>query len=507
MKVLTLFLTSALIALPTGSSNAQAPAQSMEQSEAAYQSGNFSQARTILVPLAQAGDALAQFRLGQMIATGTGGPVNLAEAMTLLEASFAQGRPEAGRLLADLGFQAATSEDDYQRVFAILTALGPELGSNGHLLLGKIYLDGLTGQGNAAAAFAHFSAAASDGDPEALTVLASFYETGYAVPANINAAISVLERAGNAGHDPAWLKLAQMLSKDDAPYFDKVRAVEIYEQLANDDSIVAKRKLGQFLVRDLTNKEDVARAIDWFNKAAEGGDPISLYNLGIAHLNGIGGEVDEEKAFQRLLAAGQRGHMASKVTLASMYQAGRGTERDVNEAIRWFLPAAQAGNADATRRLGEIALTARAEGMELEFAEAAIYVRGLFDQGVSDALSWLEVNAEAGDHEALLQLADIKLNSDQHETEFATGITMLQQAAEAGSTLAQSRLAARLSSGDGVEQSYVEAYRWANIAGASGNADAVQLRDTIIKLMTPVQIAKAQRLSRDYLLNAGAKTQ
>ncbi|MGA2435349.1 MAG: SEL1-like repeat protein, partial [Bryobacteraceae bacterium] len=52
--------------------------------------------------------------------------------------------------------------------------------------------------------------------------------------------------------------------------------------------------------------------------------------------------------------------------------------------------------------------------------------------------------------------------------------------------------------GQGVPQDYIQAHMWFNLAGASGNADAIKERDAIGSKMTPDQIAEAQRLAREW---------
>ena len=54
------------------------------------------------------------------------------------------------------------------------------------------------------------------------------------------------------------------------------------------------------------------------------------------------------------------------------------------------------------------------------------------------------------------------------------------------------------SSGEGVPQDYTLAHMWFNLAGASGLEEAHGTRDTVAKLMTPAQIAEAQRLAREW---------
>jgi hypothetical protein len=40
---------------------------------------------------------------------------------------------------------------------------------------------------------------------------------------------------------------------------------------------------------------------------------------------------------------------------------------------------------------------------------------------------------------------------------------------------------------------------WLNLAAAQGNEGAVKNRDIVVVLMTPAQIAEAQRLAREWL--------
>ncbi|KMW56431.1 hypothetical protein AIOL_001385 [Candidatus Rhodobacter oscarellae] len=67
---------------------------------AAYQAGDHTAAREGIRAHAEAGNALAQFRLGYMIANGEGGPFDRAEATQWLEAALQQGHAEGHTLLA-----------------------------------------------------------------------------------------------------------------------------------------------------------------------------------------------------------------------------------------------------------------------------------------------------------------------------------------------------------------------------------------------------------------------
>jgi hypothetical protein len=53
------------------------------------------------------------------------------------------------------------------------------------------------------------------------------------------------------------------------------------------------------------------------------------------------------------------------------------------------------------------------------------------------------------------------------------------------------------SSGDFVPKDYVHAHMWANLAAANGNELGGKLRDDLQEMITPSQIAEAQKLARE----------
>ena len=72
------------------------------------------------------------------------------------------------------------------------------------------------------------------------------------------------------------------------------------------------------------------------------------------------------------------------------------------------------------------------------------------------------------------------------------------KAAGQGHVLAQFSLGLLHSQGHGVEQDYVQAYVWYNIAAAQGNATALKNREVVATTVDPATLAKAQKLSIEY---------
>ncbi|MEM7427079.1 MAG: hypothetical protein AAF441_13365 [Pseudomonadota bacterium] len=82
--------------------------------------------------------------------------------------------------------------------------------------------------------------------------------------------------------------------------------------------------------------------------------------------------------------------------------------------------------------------------------------------------------------------------------EETTAFNELKAQADRGSSAAQYALAEKFAQGDGAPQDYVRAHKWFNLAAALGHENARQSRDLFSELMTPKQIAEAQKLARNW---------
>jgi TPR repeat protein len=73
-----------------------------------------------------------------------------------------------------------------------------------------------------------------------------------------------------------------------------------------------------------------------------------------------------------------------------------------------------------------------------------------------------------------------------------------RRAADQGLALAQFNVGFGYASGQGVPQDYVMAHMWFSLSAAQGSQDAATNRDIIQNMMTPAQIAEAQKLAREW---------
>ncbi len=144
------------------------------------------------------------------------------------------------------------------------------------------------------------------------------------------------------------------------------------------------------------------------------------------------------------------GDAIAQTDLGKMYAEGRGVVPDLKEAKRWFQLAADQGQPDGQYNLG--VMYAVGQGAPQDFVQA---------------VKWYSL------------------------------------AAERGQTDAQNSLGMRYKRGEGVAQDYVQAHKWfalsaTNATRPADRARAIANLDAIVKLMTPAQIAEAERLARAW---------
>ncbi|MBL8511303.1 MAG: sel1 repeat family protein [Betaproteobacteria bacterium] len=229
-----------------------------------------------------------------------------------------------------------------------------------------------------------------------------------------------------------------------------------------------------------------------------------------------------EAAVEPLKASALRGNAYAQLYLGQMYAEGKGVVQDSKEALTWYMMAdTQGGLADAQYRLGviceigdlgvtqnyQVAAKWYRHAAEQGFALAQFKLGGLYDfgrgvpQDYEEAVRWYRLAAEQG-----LALAQFNLGCMYEEGKGVSqnlheSVKWHRLAAEQCHASAQFMLAVKYRF---VEQNYVQAHMWANLAAANrntnseGQSTAIELRDAVAQEMTPDQIAEAQRLAREF---------
>ena len=121
----------------------------------------------------------------------------------------------------------------------------------------------------------------------------------------------------------------------------------------------------------------------------------------------------------------------------------------------------------------------------------------------AQAAKWFRLAADQGDASAQTSLGTMYASGLGVPQDYAQAEKWYWLAADQGDAVAQIMLGGMYDDGRGVPKDYVLAYMWRNLAaaGASGAAvreEAAKARDALATMMTPAQVAEAQRMSREW---------
>ena len=151
----------------------------------------------------------------------------------------------------------------------------------------------------------------------------------------------------------------------------------------------------------------------------------------------------------------------------------------------------------------------------LLFALAAPVAAGPFEDGLAaiergdyaTAFRLWRPLAEQGEAKAQNNLGVMYDKGLGAAQDYAEAVKWYRRAAEQGFADAQYNLGVMYSKGQGVAQDYVQAHKWLNLAATKGDSDSVKGRNIVARVMTPQQIAEAQRLAREWKPKTWAEVQ
>ncbi len=309
---------------------------------------------SILRPPAEAGDAGAQYHLGETYRTGRGVPQSYELAGKWYRRAADQGNAKA------------------QNKLAVLLSQG----------LGVLPDPG--------AAFELFSKAASQGDAEHIKDLALAYENGVGIAANAARAAELYAQAAKAGSQTAAVSLAVLYLEGRGVEKNPARAAELLQSPANAGDAKAQNNLGLLYSRGDGVEQDYTRAADLFKRASAQGLPVAMGNLGVMYENGFGVEQSDEiaaqwyrrranageitaqgyyfdprlatpdvAAFERYLVSARTGDPVAQYLVGYLLVASASTTQEYRRAAGWFKKAADHGMVGAMANLGVLHMQGR----------------------------------------------------------------------------------------------------------------------------------------------------
>lgn len=227
----------------------------------AFLNGRYEEAIAIWLPLANNGDAAAQFNMGVMYANGLGVDRDMGVAMDWWENAARQLHVRSAHNLA-LAMLAGEPHDgaredqetDYTAVLRYLK-IGSDAGyPNSEYTLGKLYAEGVGVEQDKRRAAELFLSAAIKGFAKAQYNLGKIYRDGTGMTANAGLSLFWFAEAAERGHPRAQDRIAQRRLDGDGVPQDDVEALK-WAILAAAQGVETSQKLRFQLTNQMTQVE------------------------------------------------------------------------------------------------------------------------------------------------------------------------------------------------------------------------------------------------------------
>ena len=223
-------------------------------------------------------DDRLQYRLGQMLYTGTGTDKDVQAAVSYLEKSAQLGNVNAQYLLGKVCLETGIGDPAQAIVWMSKAAEAGNAGAQ--YALGKLYRDGAHVEKDIQKAVAMFTAAAEQKNEYAAYQLGRLYLAGTDTPKNVPEAVKWFTLSSDLGNAYAQYALAKLhLAGEDMPK-DVSEAIRLFTLSAEQQNEFAAYQLGKLYLGGEDVPKDAKAAIRWLTASAEMGNQFSQYALG-----------------------------------------------------------------------------------------------------------------------------------------------------------------------------------------------------------------------------------
>lgn len=464
--------------------------------EQAWQRGDFTSVRQGLQQLAEQTDsALAHYRYGRVLLEGRGGPVDVSGAVEWLQRAVNGNHAQAAALLARIYLSGMPNGParDPERAAVLLNKAATRGNAEAQYYLGLLYKKGAGVPQDLTQAFDWLLASAEQGYVESQYELANAYAEGFGTPKNTPEALRWLSSAADSGHANAQFFLAMAMDSGQGAPLDRKAALGWLRRAAESGHVMAQRILGKKYLQGDGTEANAVEALRWLQSAAKADDGIAYYLMGTAFRGDYTIPADPKRAWEMFNASSQYSYGPATTAMGRMLETGQAGAVKLADAVALYRRALQQGDQSAALQLGRMAGAGTLEGLAPPH-RAVPWAMAAAANGDEAALEWVQRQAESGIRPA--QTAYGIWLVEQGRATQASEFLLL--AAQRGGVDAQYQLGLMRTTGDGIEQDYVRAHSWMNIAATGGHAEAAEKRDVLNDLLTPEQVAEAQALTRAY---------
>lgn len=258
-------------------------------------------------------DDKLQYRLGQMLYTGTGTEKNAQAAVFYLEKSAQLGNVNAQYLLGKVCLETGI-ENPAQAIAWMLKAAEAE-NAGAQYVIGRLYRDGVHVEKDIPKAITMFTAAAEQKNEYAAYQLGRLYLAGEGISKNVPEAVKWFTLSSDLGNAYAQYALARLYLSGDGVVKDVGEAIRLFTLSADKKNEFSAYQLGKLYLLGEDVPKDVEAAICWLTASAEQGNQFAQYALGKLYF--YDGDVprDKEKSLYWLELSAAQGNIYAQLLI------------------------------------------------------------------------------------------------------------------------------------------------------------------------------------------------
>ena len=398
-------------------------------------------------------DDKLEYRLGQMLHTGTGTEPDDAAAEVLFEKAATAGNVYAQYSLAMLWLHDNTK--DAGKAVALLQKASDNDNAMAQYALGKLYLNGELVDKDSLKAEKLLIQSAEQGNAYAQYQLGKLYlEGSEPIQKDIDKALNYLQKATDQNNPFAQYTLGKIYLDGNGVKKDLLKAEKLLLQSAEQGNAFAAYRYG-CLLREFYNSEK--DALEWIQKAADADHPGALYTLCKENLQN-----NSEAALsylRRLEKMDRSENSLISYYLGKLYLMDENKFRNTALGLACLSESANQGNDMALYTLGKTYLdgkylpkniylslsflekAAKLQNSYAEYQLGRLFICGIdVPQNIEKGLELLQASASQENESALYMLGKLYLSGEIVPQDINEAVNYLQHAATMGNSFAHYHL-------------------------------------------------------------------
>lgn len=465
----------AAVSLPTENSVSVPAVATGPAKEAmdAFQQGQHAKAVELAKPLAEQGNAEAQYLMGFAHETGKGAEASRDKALEYYRKAAALKHKDAIYRLSFI-LLASEKEEEREQARQALEGAAKEDPAVAGRILGEAYLRGrLSPTADPDKAIFWWKRAAEAGDVPSLLLTGRFYEGQFGFPelVNVKEAFASYTKAAELGDAGAMASIGSRLLSGDEKSRDEAKGREWLKKAIAGKEYGAYLALGDF---EENVKKNLKAALAEYERGKDAGQIDCILRAADFYIEGKGTEKDTARGLALLEKAATDGSPMASFRLAVHVLSSE--KADLLEGYKYLVAAANGNLPEAQNELGLLYLSGK-----LALADSAAGV------------AWLSRAAQGGYPQAQNNLATLYERGAGVPQNLENAGQLYSLAANQGHGPATLALARFVNQGVGTKADPVKAWALASLAKERGVEDASKLITEIGSKLDATQKAAAQK--------------